>query len=151
MSSTHPQLVTALLLITTLPAQAILKGGIEHKHYVPSKPLLKQKARCDIRKPFELVATEQHRGLIGAKINSAGLITEIGIHSDLHRLGVSTGDFIIGVEGYAFRPCQLTFIRKAGSLLNLRIRHKNGQEVDIWVKLKENPFEWKGYEHGPGN
>lgn len=78
------------------------------------------------------------RGLIGIRFNyETGEITYIYPESDLNRLGVKQGDFILRIEKEHFRPCLMpgVVIYPNGYILNLTIQTKTGQIKTVPVKL----------------
>jgi predicted metalloprotease with PDZ domain len=123
-----------MLLLLSLPAHsAPLQGYVNNEDLHNLKP--KYDNRCPVHKGR--LQFEHCRGYIGILFNKeTGEITFIYPESNLIKLGVQAGDFILEVNHERFRPCltpAITFYPK-GSFLDLTISH-NGLIRRISVQL----------------
>lgn len=142
-------IILVVLLLITIPVNATttkLYGGVDHtilKGKVLNKvnKLQAQKAVQDYRAPLPFkLAARQLRGYLGASFDPhSGELTSIFANSDLNRLGVKAGAYIIKINKALYRPCLMTNVASyyANDYISLTLRE--GDHIrEVIVKLKDS-------------
>lgn len=138
-------LLCILCITPAFGTTKVLYGGVNHTrirgHVLRMDKNLKlEEATQDHRAPLPAKVEQTHlRGYLGVRFDpKTGQLLAIAATSDLRRTGIHEGAFILKIDQFDYRPCQMPNVsmRMKGDYVILTIQ-QDGQIIKVIAQLKD--------------